>query len=62
MQTESVEEVGRPVGSLTGAKLTTVTLHEQALESPVHIVIGLPTLDGGMAGAARARPSRATSD
>ena len=58
METEGLKEVAGPLGGLTGAKLATVALDEQALEAPVHVVIDLPKLDGGIAGA-KVRPSRA---
>ena len=41
-------EVGRPAGGLSSAKMTAVALEEQAFQSPVHVVIDLPKLDGGI--------------
>jgi hypothetical protein len=57
METEGVEEVTGPVGRLTGTKLTAVALHEHALQTPVHVVIDLPKLDGGVASAKVRAPS-----
>ena len=59
METEGVKEVRRPLGGLTSAKLAAVALDEQALQPPVHVVIDLPKLDGGIARCGSTRPSRA---
>jgi hypothetical protein len=44
-----------PAGRLTRMKLAAVALHEHALQAPVHIVIDLPKLVGGITGA-KVRP------
>ena len=44
-----MKEITRPLDGLFHAELATVARHEQALQTPVHVVIDLPKLDGGIA-------------
>ena len=51
METEGLKVITGPEVGLTGVKLATVALEEQALQASVHVVIELPKLDSGIAGA-----------
>ena len=57
METERTEEVTRPAGGLTPMKVAAVALQEHARQAPVHIVIVLLKLVGGITGAKVRPPS-----
>ena len=61
METESAKEV-RPSGGLTSVQVTAVALENHALQTPGHVVIDLPKLDGGIAGAGIVKTVAVCSD